>query len=376
MGRSKLWRTLAVAAALAMIAAACGDGAEDPAEEPAAAEDPAEAPAEDDDAEAPAEADEAPDPSEVEGDDVTLTLGHPFPEGHPIAVNAIIPWAEEVEEATNGTVTIEIVPGGALSPSDAVYENTAAGAQDLGWALHGYTAGRFPLTDVVELPFTFESAEQATEVLWTLYDEFPELQEEYADTEVVALWTHDIGDLWVAGDPVETMEDVQGLTLRAPGPLQNELIEGLGGSAVGLPAADLFDSLERGVIDGLMIAKSGLNSFNLFEVLDHGVQCDCYVAAQFLVANPASWDQLSDSQREVVEALGREMSMTAAEVYDGIYDDVNDMLADEGIEMVVLEGEERENWEQAGQDVVDAWLADAGDAGQAMYERVQELTGN
>lgn len=101
---------------------------------------------------------------EVEGEDVTLNLGHPFPGGHLIQANVLEDWAQEVNDVTGGTVTVEFHPGGALAAPDATYDNAASGAMDLGWALHGYTPGRFPLTDVVELPFQFENATQATEV--------------------------------------------------------------------------------------------------------------------------------------------------------------------------------------------------------------------
>lgn len=350
-------RTATCAAALGLLLAACGNGADTAAtDEPAATD------------------------GEITGPDVTLTLGHPFPPTHPIQVGAIEPFIDEVSEATNGTVTIEIVPGGGLGPAPATYENTVIGAQDMGWALHGYTPGRFPLTEIVEMPFTFDSATQATEALWTLYDEFPELQEEYSDVHVLGLWTHDVGDLWTSGTRVTTVEDLAGLTLRAPGPMQNQLLSELGASPVGLPAPELFDSLERGVINGLMIANSGLESFNLYPVLDYGVQCNCYVAAQFLVVNNESWDQLSPEQQAAVDEAGRQtLSLRAAEIYDEEYQNVADKLGQEGIALTVLEGQELERWEQAGDAVAQSWIAEReaeGAPGRAMFDRLQEIAGS
>ena len=72
------------------------------------------------------------EPSMDFGDPVTLNLGHPFPAGHPIQVNALEPLAQAVNEATNGTVTIEFQPGGALAPPPATFENTVAGGQEMG----------------------------------------------------------------------------------------------------------------------------------------------------------------------------------------------------------------------------------------------------
>jgi TRAP-type C4-dicarboxylate transport system substrate-binding protein len=364
-------RSVTAVAALGLVLAACGGGDDDSA----APDDPT-ATSTTTDGATPTEATPA---EEITGPEVTLTLGHPFPASHPIQTGALEPFIEEVAEVTNGTVTIEVVPGGGLGPAPATYENTAIGAQDLGWALHGYTPGRFPLTEIVEMPFVFDSATEATEALWTLFEEFPELQAEYSDVHVLGLWTHDVGDLWTSGTQVTTADDVNGLTLRAPGPMQNELITQLGGSPVGMPAPEIFDALERGVIDGLMIANSGLESFNLYPVLDFGVQCNCYVAAQFLVVSQDAWDQLSPEQQAAVDEVGRRaLSERAMAVYDDEYQLVADKLESEGIELTVLEGEELERWKEAGQAVAQAWIEAReaeGAPGRAMYDRLLELAG-
>ncbi len=77
------------------------------------------------------------------GEVVTLNLGHPFPAKHPIQARALEPWAAEVKRVTQGTVTIEFFAGGALGPAPQTYENAVSGAVDIGWALQGYTPGRF-----------------------------------------------------------------------------------------------------------------------------------------------------------------------------------------------------------------------------------------
>jgi TRAP-type C4-dicarboxylate transport system substrate-binding protein len=314
------------------------------------------------------------------GPPVTLTLGHPFPASHLIQTGAMEPFIEQVAEATDGTVTIEVVPAAGLGPAPATYENTVIGAQDMGWALHGYTPGRFPLTGIIEMPFMFESATDATEALWTLYEEFPALQEEYSDVHVLALFTHDAGQLWTSGDPVTSADDVEGRTLRAPGPMQEQLITELGGSPVGLPSPELFDALERGVIEGLMIAHSGVDSFNLYDVLDHGLECNCYVAAQFLVASQDAWARLSPEQQEAIDEIaGRELSLRAAEVYDAEFEAVEEKLRDEGIEVTPLEGEAREQWHAAGDEVAQAWIDEheaEGAPAQEMHDRLQEIAGN
>jgi TRAP-type transport system periplasmic protein len=322
---------------------------------------------------------EAPPPEEVEGDQVTLNLGHPFPPTHHIHTGVMEGWAEEVNEATGGTVDVRFHVGAALAAPDATYEIASLGAMELGWALHGYTPGRFPLTDVVELPFLFEDAEQATEVLWELYEDYPELQEEYGDVKVLALFTHDIGNLYTVDQPVESPDDLSGLSLRAPGPIQTRLIESLGASGVGLPAPELYDSLERGVIDGTMIADTGVASFTLHEVVRHGLHANFYVAGEFLVMNQETWDRLSPSQQQAIDAIsGRELSMEAARLYDEFNAEVLESYEEWDMDVVPIEDVDVEEWREIALPVHERWIEQreaAGQPGQELYDRVLELTG-
>jgi len=316
------------------------------------------------------------EPSMDFGDPVTLNLGHPFPAGHPIQVNALEPLAQAVNEATNGTVTIEFQPGGALAPPPATFENTVAGGQEMGWALQGYHAGVFPVTEIVEQPFQFTSATQATQTLWALYDMFPALQDEYSDVQLIGLWTHDIGDIWTKDVQVQTTADMQGLTMRFPTPIMGQVMEQMGASSVGMPAPEIFDSLNTGVIDGLSIAVSGLESFQLYDELDYGTKCDCYVAAQYLVVNLDTWNSLTPDTQQVLLELGREYSLVAGQVYDDAYAAISAKAVSEGIEIYELPADELANWRAIGEQVTESWIAEleaAGVPAQEMYDAMQEI---
>jgi TRAP-type transport system periplasmic protein len=370
-----IWRFSMLVVVVAMIAAACGNGDTTDTTEPPDVT--TTAPSEDTTT-TDAMADTTTTTGETMdfGDPVTLTLGHPFPAVHPIAVNALEPYAEAVNEATNGTISIEFQPGGALAAPPATFENTVAGGQDLGWALQGYHAGVFPVTEIVEQPFQFTSAMQATQTLWDLYDEFPALQDEYSDVQLLGLWTHDIGDIWTKSVQVQTVEDMQGLTLRFPTGIMGQVMEAMGATTVGLPAPEIFDSLSTGVIDGLSIAVSGLESFGLYPELAYGTTCDCYVAAQYLVINLDSWNALTPDAQQVMLDLGREYSLVAAEVYDQAYVAIFQKAMDEGIEIYELPEDELARWQEIGEQVTQEWIAareDAGVPAQDMYDRMQDI---
>lgn len=382
MAVARRWRAARAVAAIAvlgLIAVACG-GTEDPEpeDEPtagAAAEDESGDETEPEATEEPSEA----APEDV-GEPVTLTFGHPFPPTDPIQVNVWEPWAERVNEATGGTVTIEIHAGGALSPAPQVYENTAAGAQDLGWTLPGYTPGRFPITQIIEAPFVFEGAVQGTEVAGQLLEEFEAFQQEFSDVKLLSLWAMDTGDLFTRDQPVESLEDLAGMTIRSPAPLQSQALEAMGANAVSMPAPDIYDAVERGVIDGYKLANSATRVFDLGQTTGYRTVCNCYTGAFVLVMSPSAWDGLSPAQQEAIESLtGQDLAMELARAHQAAADDTAATYwPDAGVESIELSEDEFARWRETVRPVFDQWIQEReseGVPGQAMADRLFELTG-
>lgn len=383
-GYSRRWRStraVAAAAAIALFAAACGGGGEEDAPETAGEE--ADAGTEGDDGEEDAEeaaTDEEEAAPEDFGDPITLTFGHPFPPTDPMQVNIWEPWVEEVREATGGTVDIEIHAGGALAPAPQVYENVVAGAQDLGWTMPGYTPGRFPITQIIEAPFVFDGAAEGTEVAWELYEEFDAFQDEFSDVKILSLWAMDTGDLFTRDTPVERMEDLQGLTIRSPAPLQSQALEAMGANAVGMPGPDIYDAVERGVIDGYKLANSATRVFDLGATTGYRTICNCYTGAFVLAMSQQAWDRLSPAQQEAIESLtGRDLAMRLAAGHQAAADDTEATYwPDNGVESIELAPEEFERMRETVQPVFDQWIEEresAGVPGQAMADRLFELTG-
>lgn len=385
MIRTTVGKLMAMLALLALLAAACGGGADEVGGDDASVDGAAEDGATEDAASAGEGGDDDADSGTVAdagdfGDEVTLTFGHPFPPMDPIQVEGWEPWVEEVRERTGGTVNIEIHAGGALAPAPAIYENVVAGAQDLGWTMPGYTPGRFPITQIIEAPFVFETAAQGTEVAWELMEEFPELQAEYEDVKLLGMWAMDVGDLFTRDKRIETVDDVAGLTLRAPSPLQAQGIEAMGASAVSMPGPDIYDAVERGVIDGYKLANSATRVFDLGPTTSYRLECHCYTGAFVLVMNSSAWEQLSPAQQDVLEEMtGRQLSMDLAELHDAMGQEVEDEYWPEhGVETVTLSDEELERFREAVQPVFDGWVDEReaeGVPGQEMADRLFELTG-
>src|SRR5437870_1246636 len=70
------------------------------------------------------------------------------------------------------------------------YDFARTGQADIVWFLHGATPGRFPLTELIQLPYTVGSAEIGTKVLNDADLRGKYLDAEHKGVKVLLLFTH------------------------------------------------------------------------------------------------------------------------------------------------------------------------------------------
>lgn len=310
---------------------------------------------------------------------VDLIISHGFPARHVQQRLMLEPFKKDLEEKSKGRIKVAIHPGGALAPAPAHYENVVAGAFDIGWTLQGYTPGRFPLSGIVEMPFLWSSAQEATRVFWQMFEELPPLQHEYRDVKVLATWTHDLGQLYTSSKPVRTLEDVRGLKIRAPGPVQVSMLRALGAVPVTMPAGEIYDALERGVIDGLVTGLSAIKGYRLEQLVKHATLNNSYVAAMIVAMNQQSYKKLSGEDRALLDSLtGKRMAMLGAKNYDDEADDGMDALKKAKANIYQLPPAEMEKWKQATAQVSREWVKEMeskGRPGKQVQDKMLSLMG-
>lgn len=295
---------------------------------------------------------------------------------HNLHVDVFVPFAKEVEERTKGRVKVTIYPGEALGKSKDHYDMAMHGITDLAFAIHGYTPGRFPLSSVMELPFQVPSAKVGSRVVWELYEK-KYFAKEYPGVKVLSLWVHSPGHVHMTKKLAKTLEDVKGLRLRSPGPLQTTLLRELGISPLTIPIPELYDALQRGMADGAVVPFSAVKDFKLHEVVRYHTVADMYVMTMTLLMNPKAWDGLPpDIQKIIEETSGARMSEMAGSSYDA-YDQLGIEAAKKvKAEIYTLPPDEKKRWAERAKPVVDKWIADMeakGLPGKKIYEETGQL---
>ena len=148
-------------------------------------------------------------PAVARGDTVyNLKLGHFINVQH-IFAQYLQRWVDELKQRSDGRLNITIFPANEMGPVQNYVDYARTGVADITWYLTGATPGRFPLTEIIQLPYMAGSAEIGTQAL-----NDPEvlklLEPEYEGLKILYLLTTQPGNLLTSTKPVRTVRGYEG----------------------------------------------------------------------------------------------------------------------------------------------------------------------
>lgn len=303
----------------------------------------------------------------------SLRMAHFWPGASGINQDVLQAWADTIAEESNGDLVIQMFPSGTLAKPDSIYEAAANGIADIGATAQGYTAGRFPLSQIVELPGVASTATQGACVLQTLYDD-GHLASEYEDTRPLFMFTTGPGGIHTIDTDVQTPADLQGLRIRRPTAVAGEMLENMGASPVGMPAPDIYTSMQRGVIDGLSFPWEGLKGFRVNELVSYHTEVPFYTLIFVATMNQRTYDRLSPEQQAVIDNnSGMKWAEKAGEVFDQLDVEGKQEAVDAGHTIREIENPlEHPDWQEPLQTGIENYLTQLEARGLSQAREVYE----
>jgi len=235
----------------------------------------------------------------------TFKIHHFVPPKAPPSARFLIPWSDKVEKESGGKLKFQLFPAMQLggTPPQLV-DQIRDGVADVTFTLPGYTADRFPRTEVFEVPFLHTHAEATAQALQDYYDKY--LQEEYKDYHVVLLFTHDGAAVHI-NKPLNSMDDFKGLKIRTANRGGGVFLRGVGATPVGSPVTELQQMLSKGVIDGVLLPYEIVPAYKLHEMVKNhvtlaGPQPRIGTSVFAVLMNKKRYDALPADVKKVVDA--------------------------------------------------------------------------
>lgn len=229
---------------------------------------------------------------------VTMKMSLWIPPLHPLVAD-LRAWGKSLEDDTHGDIKVNVYPAEQVGKAADHYEMARDGIADMAMVAPGYTAGRFPLWSMVELPFTFTNSTTGAKALHEWYAKYASL--EMPEVKLCLVTLHNPGTLHTVRKEVRTPADLKGMRIRPAGPVTSTMVINAGGATVQATLPEIRELAERGVIDGvtwpwdIFVIKAD-------SILKYHMDAPFYITAQAHVINKAFYNSLNAADKAAVDA--------------------------------------------------------------------------
>ena len=223
--------------------------------------------------------------------------------------------------ASGGKLTFKQYYGGALTAAGTLWDALLTGSADLGVDQPSYNKGRFPLNEILELPWGYQNAVAASTIVWNAYKKFQPKELE----GLTMLYTRSYGHpVIMTNVPIRKLSDLKGLRIRGTGNM-SEVISALGAAPVSMPIFEVYDAMRKGTIDGCLTGPDNFQNMKLSEVakyyidvsfIANGMITTCMMSTNKLNSLPAEYQKIvKDSVDKVNPAYWTLIEKTMTDGY-------------------------------------------------------------
>jgi TRAP-type C4-dicarboxylate transport system substrate-binding protein len=315
----------------------------------------------------------------AQAQEVTLKVHHFLPASSLANTMFIVPWCDKVAKESGNRIKCQIYPSMQLGGTPPqLYDQVRDGVADVIWTVPGYTAGRFPLVEVFELPFMMKNPEGTSKALWDYVEKYATA--EFGDVKLLATHVHGPGVFHMVDKPIKTMADLKGMKIRAPTRQTNRFLAVLGATPVSMPVPQVGEALSKGVIDGAAIPYEVVPSVKVQELTKFHSETDpslpAFHTATFIFAmNKARYDSLPPDLKKVIDNnSGQKLSALIGKTFVAA-DAIGRKTIPAG-SINVIPKKELEEWMKLGEPLAEAWMSNVtskGADGKQLHEAAKAL---
>ena len=255
---------------------------------------------------------------------VELKVSHYLPPNQTIN-QELTRWAADLGVKSNGRLKLTVFPAGQMGPVTRQFDLARTGVADVAFFLQGATPGRFQLTELMQLPYTFNpeaggvlqkplnSAEASA--LATSFTS--QLTKEYEGTKVLYLVVSPNIGLFFNKAAVRKPSDMKGMRIRDNGPLPAKMIEAWGATPASIAPVGLSDALAKGTVNGMTFNYEAAQSFQLASSIKSVDEVNAYAVTFALVMNAQKYESLPTDLRKLIDdSTGVEEARRVGAKYD------------------------------------------------------------
>ncbi|SFA96344.1 TRAP-type mannitol/chloroaromatic compound transport system, substrate-binding protein [Poseidonocella pacifica] len=213
-------------------------------------------------------------------------------------------WVQNVSDKTDGAVAIELLPVESIVAHNETQDAIAAGILDGHITDTSYFSGKDPAFGLIANPV---GAWSAPHEMFTFMREgggnelMNELLEPYG-LHFIGATTPGL-EAFVSSVPLDGVDDLKGVKMRAPEGLVQQVFAAAGAAPVNLPGSEVFTSLDKKVIEAADYTVFSTNhAQGMHDVAPHPVYPGFHSMPLVEISmNKAKWDALPDDIKTAFE---------------------------------------------------------------------------
>ena len=266
-------------------------------------------------------------------------------------------FAAEVEKRTEGRVKIELYPNSALANPQQTYEAVLNGVSDIGESQAAYTAGRFPATQISEIPLGYNNSWVGSHAMTDWMEHFKPTEWDKTVTMYMFVTTPYL--IGTVNKPVRKVEDLKGMIIRSSGIASDEYVKALGATPRAFPVTEVYEALSKAMIDGMLMPFEAYPAFKFHEVVKYATDTSfsSYAGASYVVMNKASYSKLSPQDQQILLEVGYDTMDLRGRIFVEESTNAQELfLSQPGRELITLAPEEVAKVQAAANKVIDGWI--------------------
>jgi TRAP-type C4-dicarboxylate transport system substrate-binding protein len=238
----------------------------------------------------------------AQAETIELKLSHFVPPNHTFHKWAVA-WGEQLAKESGGRLKVTIYPNGQLvGPPNRQLDAARNAITDMAFVLHGVTPGRYPLTELGNLPFTWPKAGSGSALTSKRLAELGPtyLAKEHEGLHILYMAVANPVVVY-SKVPIRKLDDFKGVKLRYAGVQNKYLLDAVGAVPLLIQPSESQDALAKGIVDGAMFPHEAALSYDLGTVAKYATEPGLATATFAFVMNPAKYNALPADLKALID---------------------------------------------------------------------------
>ena len=237
---------------------------------------------------------------------VTLKVSHFLPAVSNFQRGVLEPWCDRINKGSQNRLKCQIYPSMQLGGTPAqLVDQVKNGVADIVWTAPGYSAGRFPIIETLEVPFSVPAGGlSGSRTMWEFYEKYA--QKDFEAYKVLAVFSGGGQVFSTANRPMLSVSDFKNEKLRIATRISANMLKEFGGTPVNVPASQIAESISKGVVDGAMapwelVPAAKVDEVTKFHTETQPGQLALTLNSLVILMSQEKYDSLSPELKAVID---------------------------------------------------------------------------